>query len=186
MATSSTAKRTRLAMWMAMFEDDCAVCCNGGGMDGAKGSERPINAGPTNGLPTAGCCPWPQNTSGRVQSYKYETTDRRAGCGRSASPVRREGQGSIPRPYPYQQYAQATPRGSGILILYWINAGIRVKVRTKSISMQTERTVGYFSMEIALEAGLPTYSGGLGVLAGNTIRSAADLKVPMVAVTLLR
>ena len=40
-------------------------------------------------------------------------------------------------------------------------------------------------MEIALEAGLPTYSGGLGVLAGDTIRSAADLKVPMVAVTLL-
>jgi starch phosphorylase len=51
--------------------------------------------------------------------------------------------------------------------------------------MQTERTVAYFSMEIALEAGLPTYSGGLGVLAGDTIRSAADLKVPMVAVTLL-
>jgi starch phosphorylase len=40
-------------------------------------------------------------------------------------------------------------------------------------------------MEIALEEGLPTYSGGLGVLAGDTIRSAADLKVPMVAVTLL-
>jgi starch phosphorylase len=40
-------------------------------------------------------------------------------------------------------------------------------------------------MEIALEAGLPTYGGGLGVLAGDTIRSAADLKVPMVAVTLL-
>ena len=52
-------------------------------------------------------------------------------------------------------------------------------------AMQTERTVAYFSMEIALEAGLPTYSGGLGVLAGDTIRSAADLKVPMVAVTLL-
>ena len=40
-------------------------------------------------------------------------------------------------------------------------------------------------MEIALEADLPTYSGGLGVLAGDTIRSASDLKVPMVAVTLL-
>ena len=40
-------------------------------------------------------------------------------------------------------------------------------------------------MEIALEAGLPTYSGGLGVLAGDTIRSAADLKVPMVGVSLL-
>ena len=46
-------------------------------------------------------------------------------------------------------------------------------------------SIAYFSMEIALEAGIPTYSGGLGVLAGDTIRSAADLKVPMVAVTLL-
>ena len=40
-------------------------------------------------------------------------------------------------------------------------------------------------MEIGLEARMPTYSGGLGVLAGDTIRSAADLVVPMVAVTLL-
>ncbi len=45
--------------------------------------------------------------------------------------------------------------------------------------------IAYFSMEIALEPGMPTYSGGLGVLAGDTIRSAADLKLPMVAVTLL-
>lgn len=51
--------------------------------------------------------------------------------------------------------------------------------------MNTDRTIAYFSMEIGLEAGMPTYSGGLGVLAGDTIRSAADLKVPMVAVTLL-
>ncbi|HXG31449.1 MAG TPA: alpha-glucan family phosphorylase [Thermodesulfobacteriota bacterium] len=48
-----------------------------------------------------------------------------------------------------------------------------------------DRSIAYFSMEIALEAGMPTYSGGLGVLAGDTIRSAADLRVPMVAVTLL-
>jgi starch phosphorylase len=48
-----------------------------------------------------------------------------------------------------------------------------------------QRTIAYFSMEIGLEAQMPTYSGGLGVLAGDTIRSAADLKVPMVAVTLL-
>jgi starch phosphorylase len=45
-------------------------------------------------------------------------------------------------------------------------------------------TVAYFSMEIALEQGIPTYSGGLGVLAGDTIRSGADLELPMVAVTL--
>ena len=44
--------------------------------------------------------------------------------------------------------------------------------------------VAYFSMEIALETDIPTYSGGLGVLAGDTLRSAADLEVPMVAITL--
>ena len=44
--------------------------------------------------------------------------------------------------------------------------------------------VAYFSMEIALEPDIPTYSGGLGILAGDTLRSAADLGVPLVAVTL--
>jgi len=47
------------------------------------------------------------------------------------------------------------------------------------------RTIAYFSMEICLEQQIPTYSGGLGVLAGDTLRSAADLGTPMVAVTLL-
>jgi starch phosphorylase len=51
--------------------------------------------------------------------------------------------------------------------------------------MNERRTIAYFSMEIGLEAGMPTYSGGLGVLAGDTIRSAADLRIPMAAVTLL-
>lgn len=40
-------------------------------------------------------------------------------------------------------------------------------------------------MEIALENDMPSYSGGLGVLAGDTIRAAADLHTPMVAVSLL-
>jgi starch phosphorylase len=40
-------------------------------------------------------------------------------------------------------------------------------------------------MEIAINPGMPTYSGGLGVLAGDTLRSAADLCVPLVAFTLL-
>ena len=40
-------------------------------------------------------------------------------------------------------------------------------------------------MEIALKPEIPTYSGGLGVLAGDTLRSAADLRIPMVAVTLV-
>lgn len=45
--------------------------------------------------------------------------------------------------------------------------------------------VAYFSMEIAMENDIPTYSGGLGVLAGDTLRAAADIGVPMVAVTLV-
>ena len=48
-----------------------------------------------------------------------------------------------------------------------------------------KRLVAYFSMEIALENSMPSYSGGLGVLAGDTIRAAADLKLPMVAISLL-
>ncbi|MBM4083316.1 MAG: alpha-glucan family phosphorylase [Planctomycetes bacterium] len=54
-----------------------------------------------------------------------------------------------------------------------------------STAADRPHVVAYFSMEIALEPGIPTYSGGLGVLAGDTLRAAADLKVPMVAVTLL-
>jgi glucan phosphorylase len=46
-------------------------------------------------------------------------------------------------------------------------------------------TVAYFSMEIALENQMPTYSGGLGVLAGDLLRSAADLGLPIVGVSLL-
>jgi glycogen phosphorylase len=48
-----------------------------------------------------------------------------------------------------------------------------------------EPQIAYFSMEIALRDDIPTYAGGLGVLAGDTLRSAADLDVPMVAVTLV-
>src|SRR3954465_11146842 len=49
----------------------------------------------------------------------------------------------------------------------------------------TRTSVAYFSMEICLEQAIPTYSGGLGVLAGDTLRSAADLSLPTVGVTLL-
>lgn len=45
--------------------------------------------------------------------------------------------------------------------------------------------IAYFSMEVGLDENLPTYSGGLGVLAGDSIRSAADLKLPFLAVTLI-
>ncbi len=45
--------------------------------------------------------------------------------------------------------------------------------------------IAYFSMEIALQNEIPTYAGGLGVLAGDTLRSATDLDLPMVAVSLV-
>lgn len=45
--------------------------------------------------------------------------------------------------------------------------------------------IAYFSMEIAIDPRMHTYSGGLGVLAGDTARSAADLELPMVFVTLV-
>jgi len=44
--------------------------------------------------------------------------------------------------------------------------------------------IAYFSMEVGLRSDIPTYSGGLGVLAGDTIRAAADLELPYVAVSL--
>jgi starch phosphorylase len=53
------------------------------------------------------------------------------------------------------------------------------------IELIKEPKIAYFSMEIGIQSDIPTYSGGLGVLAGDTIRTSADLKLPMVAVTLL-
>ena len=51
-------------------------------------------------------------------------------------------------------------------------------------SFPTSGLVAYFSMEIAIDRNMPTYSGGLGVLAGDTLRAAADLGVPLIAFTL--
>jgi starch phosphorylase len=47
------------------------------------------------------------------------------------------------------------------------------------------RPIAYFSMEVGLKESIPTYSGGLGILAGDILKSAADLGVPMAGVTLL-
>ena len=49
----------------------------------------------------------------------------------------------------------------------------------------TETKIAYFSMEIGLHPAMPTYSGGLGILAGDTLRAAGDMGLPAVAVTLL-
>ena len=48
-----------------------------------------------------------------------------------------------------------------------------------------KKLIAYFSMEIGIDPSVQTYSGGLGILAGDTVKSFADLKIPAVAVTLL-
>ena len=48
-----------------------------------------------------------------------------------------------------------------------------------------EQKIAYFSMEMGLNGSIPNYSGGLGILAGDTLRSSADLKLPLIAVTLV-
>lgn len=53
------------------------------------------------------------------------------------------------------------------------------------LKLTREPKIAYFSMEIGIQNDIPTYSGGLGVLAGDTIRSSADLKLPMVAVSII-
>jgi starch phosphorylase len=49
----------------------------------------------------------------------------------------------------------------------------------------TAFSIAYFSMEVGFQSDLPTYSGGLGVLAGDTLRAAADFGLSMVGVTLV-
>jgi starch phosphorylase len=49
---------------------------------------------------------------------------------------------------------------------------------------ESDPLIAYFSMEFAVDAGLPIYSGGLGVLAGDHLKAAADLGVPLVGVGL--
>ena len=51
--------------------------------------------------------------------------------------------------------------------------------------MPSTVTIAYFSMEVGLQSGVPSYAGGLGILAGDTLRAAADAGIPMVGVSLL-
>jgi len=55
---------------------------------------------------------------------------------------------------------------------------------TSAVS-QGQSVVAYFSMEVGLDPAMPTYSGGLGVLAGDTLRAAADIGIRLVGVSLL-
>jgi glycogen phosphorylase len=64
---------------------------------------------------------------------------------------------------------------------------VKLDGREKSMKdlLSQEQKIAYFSMEIGLMNDIPTYSGGLGVLAGDMVKSSADLKLPLIAVTLL-
>ncbi|MGZ8153782.1 MAG: alpha-glucan family phosphorylase, partial [Burkholderiales bacterium] len=48
-----------------------------------------------------------------------------------------------------------------------------------------QTNIAYFTMEVALRVEVHTYAGGLGVLAGDTVRSCADLELPIIFVSLL-
>ena len=66
-----------------------------------------------------------------------------------------------------------------------MDAVVRSK-ESSSLGVSSEHgSIAYFSMEIAVSPLMPTYSGGLGVLAGDTLRSAADAGLPLAAVTLV-
>lgn len=54
-----------------------------------------------------------------------------------------------------------------------------------SFTIKYNPSIAYFSMEIGIDSDIPTYSGGLGILAGDTLKSCADLGLPVVGVTLL-
>ena len=56
---------------------------------------------------------------------------------------------------------------------------------TSEFTMNGSPKIAYFSMEIGINERIPTYSGGLGVLAGDTLKSCADLNIPIVGITLL-
>jgi len=58
-------------------------------------------------------------------------------------------------------------------------------VQKSIVSLGGKPKIAYFSMEIGIDENIPSYSGGLGILAGDTLKSCADLNVPVVGVTLL-
>ena len=59
------------------------------------------------------------------------------------------------------------------------------KVSRSKSAIFSGKKVAYFSMEVGIDPRIPTYSGGLGILAGDTIKSSADLNIPFIAITLI-
>jgi glycogen phosphorylase len=63
----------------------------------------------------------------------------------------------------------------------WMDSAARTDARLRSMR---SRPIAYFCAEFGLEAWLPIYSGGLGVLAGDVVKEAGDLGIPLVALGL--
>jgi len=61
----------------------------------------------------------------------------------------------------------------------------KLDLNLKNTGEACSSLIAYFSMEIGLEEAIPTYSGGLGILAGDSLKSFADIGIDVVAVTLL-
>ncbi len=61
----------------------------------------------------------------------------------------------------------------------------RKKWFNREFPSYNDQKVAYFSLEYGMDTSLPVYSGGLGVLSGDTLKSASDLGIPMVAIGLL-
>ena len=62
---------------------------------------------------------------------------------------------------------------------------VRSDVNNMAMRPTGKPKIAYFSMEIGIDEHIPTYSGGLGILAGDTLKSCADLNVPIIGLTLL-
>ncbi len=69
-----------------------------------------------------------------------------------------------------------------LINILWFTKDKEIK---KGLDIMTLPNVAYFSMEIALDQSLSTYSGGLGFLAGSHMQSAGYLGLPMAGVTML-
>ena len=70
-------------------------------------------------------------------------------------------------------------------VLEEFDAYMALPQRDVDSTLRVERPVGYFSTEYGLHESLPIYSGGLGVLSGDHLKSASDMRLPLVAVGLL-
>ena len=72
----------------------------------------------------------------------------------------------------------AAPLGTPDLGQTWSNQG-------SATGITPEHPVAYFCAEFGVHNSLPLYSGGLGILAGDHLKSASDLRLPLVAIGLL-